>query len=851
MLEQVFMALLISSCVGTALAVLLMVFRPLTKRYFSSNWQYYMWLMVLFVMVLPVRFAAPVPTRQPQAPTMPQAARDVQPGAIEQTPVQYAEPAAEKTVGQAEVQNPLRPLKAVTEHGGNKIALVWLAGALLLLFTKNIRYILFLRTVRRTSEPVSCPELVAFTDKKVITRVSSAICAPLMTGIFKPTLLLPKIELTDEQLHAVLAHEMTHFKRKDLLYKWFALVVKCIHWFNPAVYFINRQINMECEISCDLAVVAQMDKREEIGYMNTILTLLSAGNAKTIPLTTGMTGKKDMLKRRFMMIKNRTATSRTRQAVSAVLAAAVLLTTVFVSGVLANSILGEQYDIEVSVHGTKAALENKPFIAQNTVYLPLREMLNLEGIADGDITYDNGYIQFFVRSETPIEYRGDIYDFWVNRVQIGSVYAYIGGHSYGSTENTALLSAPVLRDGVTYVPYDLFDEIRASNQGVFLDTIVTAGTNDDTVLAGMLYRNDEMNFQLELPLNWCGKYQVEAGENEVRFIHTDTRQKYEGAGTLFYVYKTDSSDAEAEVNAAIGNRKIIWQNSRDAYILGTPTDVQYPIWGDRDEEDVGIAKEYEEMIASIALIEKSFDVIVRTVGDENVANAEQLSFSALQQLQEDVNNGHYPWRLNFAEVLMEFVHQRGIGGGEITAFFAEDGLKATYIVDGTAYTAEGFQPIQQDGYGIWVIKSIEHAAAGEPVGRTGMITAGTALFKDTAFNEPIAELHENDLVFVLFQNAHGYYVQVPVMEVPALAGYVPLDAVTFDERAFADANYGVLKEGAVLYNTPDINDIYSTDDSGVIAILERTGDWVLCNATGGIDRKWVRAEHISYQLGEE
>ena len=72
-----------------------------------------------------------------------------------------------------------------------------------------------------------------------------------MTGVFKPTLLLPETALDEEQLNNVLAHEMIHFIRIDILLKWFVCIVKSIHWFNPAVYYISRQAYIECENSCD------------------------------------------------------------------------------------------------------------------------------------------------------------------------------------------------------------------------------------------------------------------------------------------------------------------------------------------------------------------------------------------------------------------------------------------------------------------------------------------------------------------------------------------------------------------------------------------------------------------------
>lgn len=33
----------------------------------------------------------------------------------------------------------------------------------------------------------------------------------------------------------------------------------CIHWFNPFVYLLEKEVNRACELSCDEAVVFMLD----------------------------------------------------------------------------------------------------------------------------------------------------------------------------------------------------------------------------------------------------------------------------------------------------------------------------------------------------------------------------------------------------------------------------------------------------------------------------------------------------------------------------------------------------------------------------------------------------------------
>ena len=59
MLQDIFKAILVTSFIGTALTLVLALIKPITKRWFTSSWHYYMWLVVLVVMLLPIRISLP------------------------------------------------------------------------------------------------------------------------------------------------------------------------------------------------------------------------------------------------------------------------------------------------------------------------------------------------------------------------------------------------------------------------------------------------------------------------------------------------------------------------------------------------------------------------------------------------------------------------------------------------------------------------------------------------------------------------------------------------------------------------------------------------------------------------
>lgn len=626
-MAQIFTAILLTSGIGTALALILTLLKPITRKVFSGGWHYYMWLVVLLVMVLPIRLNLPEQpiTTPPVSETV--TIPDNQEDSVEFSVITEIHP--EPIVQEQPIQvEKVSTIQVVKDFFSGKIllfSLIWLMGTILLFLIKIISYLVFLIKIHKHSEIISCPEIKEYTKRKIRTRVSDTICSPLMIGIFRPTLLLPKTEITPEQLHNVLAHEMTHLKRNDILYKWFVSIVKCVHWFNPAIYLISKQINIDCEISCDLAVVKEMDSQQEKGYVETILTLLTHNNSKGIPLTTGMTGNKKTLKRRFIMIKKRKRIGKATQFISMILAVVIFVSTVFTSGVLANEILNlddNPLRIEVTNLDEVIEFQNEPLIINDEVYLPLRETLEKIGVMDNEnsaIKWYDGKIDIVIEAKMkkyvlPIgEVKED-----VNKepTTIRRVHRYcieIGSNEL-IDESTIYInepkqyvsykmrSAPVLKNSTTYVPYsfittmtDAYWHVRYTLYNDANEIVDTSAYFPHTFVA-----ND---MSIKIPDYWDGKYDFDISSDTIYAVHKELYNQYnKGAGILFYIRKDNTGVAEG------ANEKIITERDGYKYIFGYPTDVQYPIWDDRSEKDVKFAEEYQEMNRYVDFIEKSIKV---------------------------------------------------------------------------------------------------------------------------------------------------------------------------------------------------------------------------------------------------
>lgn len=314
---------------GSLLTILLLILKPITKKFFSPNWQYYIWITVLIVMIMPISIKYPIKT----AIIEDIEANEIKPIQAEAVPTQLIEYEQSDIInGYEKIQIILPEIQSPKTI--NRVTYIWLIGVISFFILKIIKYFIFLSTIYKNSELSCLPEIEM---TKISVRTTDMIGAPLLIGLFKPILLLPQTSLTAENLKYILLHEMKHFHRHDILYKWFALIVNSVHWFNPFIYLVLKQIDEECEISCDTSVTSNMNIEDQNGYMNTILTLLASKNVKPKLLTTQMANTKKVLKRRFEMIRNAKKKSKIITVISIVIAVFLFSTAAIASGILNNN----------------------------------------------------------------------------------------------------------------------------------------------------------------------------------------------------------------------------------------------------------------------------------------------------------------------------------------------------------------------------------------------------------------------------------------------------------------------------------------------------------------------------------
>ena len=153
----------------------------------------------------------------------------------------------------------------------------WLVGAWLFgvaLF--GLRFaggFLLLEHRRRAQSAAASPRLLALCqDVQRQLGVTAAIryleCAwleaPAVIGWFRPVILLPVTALTglsEDQLRAVIAHELAHIRRLDAFVNLFQIVAETLLFYHPAMWWLNRRIRAERELCCDEIAVSLTGNR--------------------------------------------------------------------------------------------------------------------------------------------------------------------------------------------------------------------------------------------------------------------------------------------------------------------------------------------------------------------------------------------------------------------------------------------------------------------------------------------------------------------------------------------------------------------------------------------------------------
>lgn len=344
---EVLRVVLSLSLSGALVAAVLFALKPLYRGRFSPTWQYYIWMLVLLRMVLPFAlpeinltgalFASPVQRPEVRVQLAPQQTAMVD--VPSEAPQVFLEDQADAL--------PALPWAAIAADVAAYAWVAWLAIGAMLLVRKVTSYHSFTRFIRAGWRPVEdAAVLDALEEARILAGLRHGLplyqnplaTSPMLVGILRPVIVLPNATLAPEALRLTLLHELIHYKRQDILYKWLVQLVACLHWFNPMIYLVRREIQEACELSCDEQVLLRVAPAERKVYGDALLQTLDTSGRygdTVVSLTMSEEGKK--MKERLSAIAGHTK----RPGYAAIVA--MLLTVVLFCGTaMAGAYVGEE-----------------------------------------------------------------------------------------------------------------------------------------------------------------------------------------------------------------------------------------------------------------------------------------------------------------------------------------------------------------------------------------------------------------------------------------------------------------------------------------------------------------------------
>ncbi|MHC4483254.1 MAG: M56 family metallopeptidase [Planctomycetota bacterium] len=204
---------------------------------------------------------------------------------------------------------------SVWNHARVWLPPIWLLGSVVVFCFSMVRVCRFSRMLAAESE--AAPLELQTEAEKIARRLglktiptiytTSARISPMVwwTGgkvrIVIPTALLEKMDAHEWQW--VLAHEMAHVRRRDYMVRWLEWLACVFFWWNPVVWWAQRNLRAMEEICCDEMVISSLNPKPKF-YADSLLSAVEYLACPVLrpPAMASEINSGGFLERRFKMI---------------------------------------------------------------------------------------------------------------------------------------------------------------------------------------------------------------------------------------------------------------------------------------------------------------------------------------------------------------------------------------------------------------------------------------------------------------------------------------------------------------------------------------------------------------------
>lgn len=359
MLSDLVYKILILSLSGTIVFFILAILKPVTKNILLPCWNYYLIIITVITFIIP--YGTLVPKKEKfliDIPTFIEEKSSIVTNngtEVMKNNFTYTNDKPEKTlqVEPVKVQNIYkalsireRTIKAFNYIKDN-LWVIWILGTIIFSCSQLVAVIIFKRKLKASSKSIESQEIKELfseccnklsINKQVTLKVCEDIGTPMATGLFTPVITIPTEEFDLNILKMIFYHELMHHKSKDLYIKVISFVASAVHWFNPMIFVVHKELNKNCELNCDFQVTKDMNIDEKKYYGLAVLKVIDSSlNRKTTLSTAMAASSRNQLKERLGMIKKDRNPKKIINLIAIGVAVIIIATGTFISSALGDT----------------------------------------------------------------------------------------------------------------------------------------------------------------------------------------------------------------------------------------------------------------------------------------------------------------------------------------------------------------------------------------------------------------------------------------------------------------------------------------------------------------------------------
>lgn len=281
-MESLFVLVLNMSITASLVILAVILIRLLTGRLLPKKILYFLWMLVLIRLLLPISIGTPFSifnaldrSHDRSELYLEYVSENI--GFQADPEVHMGIPAVDQAISDSlpdgRPEASVNPIQVYTFI----LCRVWILGVAAFILLNGISYVRFgrkLKTAILWKSPLTkkSPSSCYFSDR---------VASPLVYGFWKPRIYLPKYLVeqgSEEELTYILRHETVHIRRWDHLIKPLWLLALSVHWMNPLVWAAFFLSDRDRELSCDEKVMEENGGDIRKSYAESLLQMAAKQN---------------------------------------------------------------------------------------------------------------------------------------------------------------------------------------------------------------------------------------------------------------------------------------------------------------------------------------------------------------------------------------------------------------------------------------------------------------------------------------------------------------------------------------------------------------------------------------------